>query len=106
MKKKSKNKRTRKKKKSEIKKKLKFIFIGVVVLSVLIIFYNGYENKKLENFCLSIERHPDLNYPCRCLPGLKVSDISEEILSKTKPLCTCICMVNGTEEVFPVLLAK
>lgn len=82
------------------------ILIGIIGIVLLITFYNGYENKKLENFCLSVEQHPDLFYPCKCVPGNKVSNISEDILSKTKPLCTCICEVNGTNMVFPIFKSK
>lgn len=76
----------------------RYIKIGafVVVLGILIgVFGNSvartvYE-RGLAQKCAEIEKDPNLAVPCRCVPMLRPSNVSEREETESNPLCVCNC---------------
>jgi len=77
------------------------IVVAIILLSVFIIFgfimQNQYSNNRAIEQCLTIQEHPDLNYPCICYPSEKPKDIDPFVDKKTEKYCRCDCDIGNNQ---------
>ena len=89
-------------------------FIGIVIGLAAVAawgFWHQFQNLEqvgLYQYCLEVERSPELQVPCTCRPkALNATEEYEEVYQRTEGTCICQCQISETEEkIFEIRKAK
>ena len=60
------------------------------------IFPDIINNDDMEQ-CKAIENHPELDYPCVCIPSEKPNDMDQYIAEQTEKFCRCDCEIGNNQ---------